>query len=102
MATSTNLTPSQRQTRSRLASHASWARTEDRTARTEPGRQAMLRRFEREVDPDNKLAPAERARRVESARKEYYTRLSLKASQARRRRAGAPRPLAADEGASVP
>jgi hypothetical protein len=48
----------------------------------------MLRRFEREVDPDNKLAPAERAKRVESARKAYYTRLSLKASQARRRRAG--------------
>ena len=48
----------------------------------------MDRKFEREVDPDNKLAPEERAKRIESARRAYFTGLSLKASQARRRRAG--------------
>ena len=34
MAASKNLTPGQRQTRSRQASYESWARTEDRTKRT--------------------------------------------------------------------
>jgi hypothetical protein len=47
----------------------------------------MLAKFEHEVDPDNKLAPAERIRRAEFARKAYFTRLALKSAQARRRRA---------------
>ncbi len=76
-----------RKLRSRLAAYESWAKTEDRTARTEPGRRAMLAKFEHEVDPDNKLAPAERIRRAEFARKAYFTRLAHKSAQARRRRA---------------
>jgi hypothetical protein len=87
MAASKNLTPSQRQTRSRQASYESWANTEDRTKRTAPGRQGMLRKFENQVDPDRTLTPEERAKRVESARKAYYTRLSMLAVKARRQRA---------------
>ena len=45
----------------------------------------MLDRFEREVDPNGELTPAERARRAGHARKAYFTRLSLKSAQARRR-----------------
>ncbi len=45
----------------------------------------MLDRFEREVDPDGELTPAERTTRAEHARKAYFTRLSLKSAQARRR-----------------
>jgi hypothetical protein len=72
----------------RIGAHASWAKTENRSARTAPARRAMLDKFEREVDPNNELTPAERAKRAESARKAYFTRLSLKSAQARRRRAG--------------
>ncbi len=68
-----------------IGAHESWARTEDRTARTAPGRRAFLERFEREVDPDNVLTPAERARRAEHARKAYFQRLALKSAQARSR-----------------
>jgi len=71
----------------RLAAHESWARTEDAAARTEPARRAFLERFEREVDPDGTLAPAERARRAEHARKAHFARLALKSAQARRRKA---------------
>jgi hypothetical protein len=53
----------------RIGAHASWAKTEDRSARTAPARRAMLDKFEREVDPNNELTPAERAERAESARK---------------------------------
>lgn len=48
----------------------------------------MLDKFEREVDPDGVLAPAERARRAAHARKAYFARLALKSAQARRRRRG--------------
>lgn len=68
-----------------IASHESWAKTENRTARTHNGRQAFLARFEREVDPDGVLLPAERARRAENARKAYFKRLALKSARARRR-----------------
>lgn len=71
----------------KLAAHTSWALTEDRAARTAPARQALLERFEDEVDPDRKLPADERARRAESARKAYYQRLALKSAQARRKKA---------------
>ena len=69
----------------RLAAHESWAKTADSSARTAPARRAMLDRFERQVDPDGELAPAERARRAEHARKAYFTRLALRSAQARRK-----------------
>jgi hypothetical protein len=82
------ITESDRSQIGRIGAHASWARTEDRTARTEPARRAMLDKLEQKVDPNNELAPAERAKRAESARKEYFTRLAYQSAKARRRRAG--------------
>ncbi len=82
------LTPVERSLRSQIAAHESWAKTEDRAARTANARKAMLDKFEREVDPDGTLAPAERGRRAEHARKAHFKRLALKSAQARRRRAG--------------
>jgi hypothetical protein len=76
---------SERILRSRIGAHASWAGTADRSARTAPARKALNDKFDREVDPDGQLTPAERARRAESARKAYFTRLALKSAQARRR-----------------
>jgi hypothetical protein len=75
--------------RASIGGHAKWAKTEDRAAATAPARKAMLDKFEREVDPDGTLAPAERAKRAENARKAHFTRLALKSAQARRRRSGA-------------
>ena len=67
-------------------SHESWAKTTDRSARTAPGREAFLDRFERQVDPDLVLTPRERALRAEHARKAYFARLALKSAQARRKK----------------
>lgn len=64
----------------------SWAKTEDRTARTAPAIRAFLERFEREVDPENRLTVQERTKRAEWARKAYYQRLAMKSVAARRRR----------------
>ncbi len=68
-----------------LAAHESWANTPDRAARTAPARAALLARFEREVDPDNLLEPAERGRRAEHKRKAYFQRLALRSAQSRRK-----------------
>lgn len=75
--------------RARLAAHSSWANTADPAARTAPARKAALDRFEREVDPDGTLPPADRARRAEHARKAYFTRLALASAKARRKPAAA-------------
>ncbi len=69
-----------------IASHESWSRTEDRTARTAPARAAMMARFEREVDPGGVLPPQERTRRADNAKAAYFKRLALKSARARRRK----------------
>lgn len=66
-----------------IGANTSWANTGDRAARTAPAREAFLARFEREVDPDGVLAPAERARRAEHARKAHFARLALASARAR-------------------
>jgi hypothetical protein len=81
------MTPAERRLRSQLGAHISWSRTENRSARTLPARKALWEKFERQVDPNNELAPAERAKRAEHARAAYYMALALKSARARRRRA---------------
>ncbi|SBS77347.1 conserved hypothetical protein [uncultured Mycobacterium sp.] len=82
------LTPAEKSLRGQIAAHESWSRTTDRSARTANARRAMLDKFEREVDPEGVLAPAERSRRAAHARKAYFARLALRSAQARRRRRG--------------
>ncbi|ROT29691.1 hypothetical protein [Micromonospora sp. HM5-17] len=76
------------------AAHTRWAHTADRTEATAAARKAFIDRFEREVDPEGKLPPAERARRAESARRAYFLRLAAKSAEVRRRRRRSQRPAA--------
>ncbi|MBL7487347.1 hypothetical protein I6A60_00435 [Frankia sp. AgB1.9] len=65
--------------------------TDDRTAATEPARRGLMAKFERQVDPEGKLSPQERARRAESALKAHMARMSAAAAKARAlRRSGLP------------
>lgn len=82
-----SLTPAERSQHARAAQLIRWAHTEDWAAATAPARAAFLSRFERQVDPDGRLAPEVRARRAEAARRAYFIRLSLKGAQARRAKA---------------
>jgi hypothetical protein len=79
-------TPAERRLRSQKGAHESWARTENRSARRLPARLALEAKFERQVDPNNRLLPAERAKRAQNARRAYYCALALKSAQARRQR----------------
>jgi hypothetical protein len=78
------LSPAERTLRARVAAHVQWSREPDPSARTANGRAAFLARFEAEVDPDGMLAPEERCRRAEHARRAYFTRLALASAKARR------------------
>jgi hypothetical protein len=70
----------------RIAAEASWARTPDRSARTRPARDAFLRRFEKEVDPDGTLPPEERRQRAEHAKRAYMLQLAKRSAAARKAR----------------
>jgi len=83
----TSSTPAERKLQAQAAAHQSWAATSDRTARTAPGRAALLAKFEDQVDPDRVLPERERLQRAESARKAHFARLALLSAQARRRKA---------------
>ncbi len=78
------LTSQERSLRSSIAAHAVHARGRTNTA---PATTAFLERFERQVDPDGTLDPAERARRAKHARSAYFKRLALKSAKVRRERA---------------
>lgn len=66
--------------RGRIAAHESWARTEDRSARTAKARAARDAKFLTQADGD----PVKAAH----LRKAYFARLALKSAQARRKSPG--------------
>jgi hypothetical protein len=68
----------------RIAAEISWSRTVDRSARTKLARQAFIRRFEDEVDPDNTLPPDERRQRAQHALRAHMLRLAKRSIRARR------------------
>lgn len=80
------LSPSERTLRARLAAHTLHAQGGTNTG---PAREALLAKFENEVDPDRVLDPVTRATRAEHARKAHYTRLAMKSVAARRKAPGA-------------
>lgn len=80
--------PAERALAARVAAHARWSKlTEDERAKaTAPARAVRFEQFERQVDPDGKLRPEERARLAEAARKAHMARMSLASLQKRRGR----------------
>jgi len=70
----------------RIAAEVSWACTRDRAARTRPAREAFLKRFEKEVDPDGTLSHEERRQRAEHAKRAYMLRLAKRSAVARKAR----------------
>ncbi|AAN01668.1 hypothetical protein FDI14_gp052 [Mycobacterium phage SirDuracell] len=76
------MTPEDLARRATIASHASWGKTVDRTARTAPARAKFEQRFLDQAGGD--------PQRAASLRKEYFARLNDKSIRARRRRVNSP------------
>lgn len=72
-----SISDSERKLRSSIAAHTSWANTEDRSARTAPGRRALDQKFLDAAGGD--------PRRAENLRSAHFKRLALKSAQSRRR-----------------
>jgi transposase InsO family protein len=68
---------SERRLKGQLAAHTSWAKTEDRAARTAPARAALDKRFLDEAGGDPVCA--------EHLWQAYYKRLALKSAISRRK-----------------
>ena len=86
------LTASERSLRGKIAANTGWARTEDRTARSQPGRDAAEDKLREklliQVDPDGTLSPQEREKRLKNARAAHFQQLAFRSARARRRRRG--------------
>ena len=82
------LTPEQRSLRARIANDLRWSRipVAERSAHTQAARDALWRKYERQVDPDGKLDPAERARLARQARRADLARASLISARNRTRK----------------
>lgn len=77
-----SLTPAQRKLRAQIAANSRWSK-EDPAPTAARGQAGLQARFEREVDPDGTLEPAERVRRAGAARKAHFQRLALASAKAR-------------------
>lgn len=70
-------------TSGRVGAYSRWAKEPDRQAATAPARKGFRARFERQVDPEGVLPPAELAYRTDRAISAYMCGLALKKSKRR-------------------
>jgi hypothetical protein len=77
-----SLTPEEAALRGRIGALVLHSRRDPRET-TAKARAAFLANFERQVDPEGVLAPEERRRRAEYARRAHFARLALKSARAR-------------------
>ena len=84
------LSPERARLLGRIGAHRLHATRDSRDV-TAPARARFLARFEFDVDPLGELAPEERRRRADHARRAHFLRLALRSAEARteRRRAAA-------------
>lgn len=77
------MTPQQYKLRAQVAANARWSRRGARQHQADAARSALYRRLERQVDPEYRLPPEERAALVESAL--HKLSAEMNAAKARKR-----------------
>lgn len=70
------MTPEQRRLRAQIAANARWSKYMAREDQAAVARSAIFTRLEREVDPEGRLPPDERAKLVKAAARELSARLN--------------------------
>lgn len=66
-----------------IAAHESWVKTVNRTARTQPARDALRNRLAAEVDPEGLMDAETKEKAVGNAISAYYRRLAQKSAASR-------------------
>lgn len=84
------MTPQQRRLRAQVAANARWSRHMAREDQAYAARAAIFARLEREVDPDNRLSPDQRAMLVRNAARQLSARLNAAKTRKYARRAANP------------
>lgn len=74
---STRLSPAERKLRAKLAANARWSKPMAREDQAEASRRALIRRFEKQVDPAQELAEEERERLAKNAAKTHSARMNM-------------------------
>lgn len=87
MSAGESMTPAERSLRASAASLTYWSQVPDRELAMKPLRDGFRRKLEQQVDPDGVLAPEERARRAEFARRAHLANASRLGVKSRRERA---------------
>ena len=77
------MTPGERSLRARAAAYEMHAKHGSKKAAIK-GQAALLAKFERQVDPEDRLTPEERRRRAIYARRAHMARLALASGRSRR------------------
>lgn len=80
------MTPEQRRLRARNAAYARWSKHMAREDQAYVARQAMWDRLTREVDPEGRLSPQQRAVLIQSAAKRLSAKLNAAKASKRARR----------------
>lgn len=73
----------------RIGGLTAWARNDPETM-VGPAHRGFRRRFEKLVDPDNRLSEAERAIRADRARRAHMLTLAARSAESRRKSKAAP------------
>ena len=80
------MTPSQRTIRAKIGAYSLHAQHDSHVV-SAPGRAAAAKKLNAslltEIDPKGRLSEAERARRLESARKAHFAKLALRSARVR-------------------
>jgi hypothetical protein len=82
------LTRADRERNGRYGAWVKLSHSPDRAALTANARAAFLDRFERQVDPDGRLDPVERAKLAAYARRAYFAKLAIASAKARAAKRG--------------
>jgi hypothetical protein len=61
----------------------SWSQTKDWSARTKPARDARLRSYEKQVDPDGVMTPKDRAKAAKAAQRAHCLKMAEKSAKVR-------------------
>jgi hypothetical protein len=73
-----------------IAANDRWSRPGARETQSKRIREARIQMYEKRVDPDSALDPAERAQLADNALRADMARLAMQSAQARRRAAAPP------------